>query len=1108
MNSRAALFFLTLSLIASAANAQEQAASLGDHTRSLLAVSAKARSWREIKAQTLPPSFGFDERKTAAMARLLLQRKATQLPELLPHLDNDAETLTLVTESLKKIRKNLSESALQNIDRWLLQNDPRRREDLKKAAAALDVKDQVVIAEWAINALLSADPNAARALLESKVKSDNADLALYANSQLTRLLLKQPSLSADDQKTLKTRRQLALKHFAQKPLSAFKAHAIHSVLLSHSWPEQLGFLVQALQLPALGYGDFETLAPNLHTLQLTEALTEALRSALQSSDDQNVRDNSLRLLIQSSEDWDKALCQQCQAWIEQPSWSQCGLRQGFLEALYELQVTEHKATVQKLCLGAKDLSGLSSELWLLAHWADSQDSALGELLLKAFQQSSDSDHRRVFVQALIRTGALTPEAAGKRLQAFLDYANQPVNAALIDSFAPYESLPEAEHDLGYALSSGDAIPASWLPQLGSVKALRELVCSWPHGQALTLLLDDVAQGSFAPAALTQKLRQALSPEQAKEHSQSALDWLKAHPKNNGAAAKLARLFLSQDSARESVLGTGSAEHQAFALACARLKRQRLPLAAVGAALKSDSEALRDSAWAYLRAWDSEASERLMRDHAKGQIVILGARSDRDTAQENPELDALEVSLAQELKAEDGPSEIFVLSRFDEDGPEGDLVVRIKGGQALLTYYPENSHFRIGVRVLPKDQWAALKVLLAGTRFEQMPPYNSGLSEGYQYQYLHLSKNSEQVGGRRVRMISPPLELLPEELGQIGQLKAQQVNDVLVGLRLYGRVCREFLDLLESPELKTVYPGLKAIPTASVVIDKDGLNLIDIKPHKDHGFVVCGQTTGSLKQSWHPIKDNQLRAALAESKSYSQKHWLSDIPEGMTATEHFNHYPWQVQAGESRLRVGVMHSQSGLWFCRAGSHPQLLFAGHCAYPVINAKQSWALVSVAGDGDWSKPCQLVRLRLTDGQVQAVQLAPAHVLSPCVYLKEHNAFLVVRHRGGEAGVGPELPEFYLVSGETGRVERALGEFRPWLHTDRHELQETQKAGVYWAAIPDIERKVTHIGLYDAKTFRFDQRASYEGLVFDSMDQYVDIDKGRVFVTYEGALLSLPLK
>jgi hypothetical protein len=101
-----------------------------------------------------------------------------------------------------------------------------------------------------------------------------------------------------------------------------------------------------------------------------------------------------------------------------------------------------------------------------------------------------------------------------------------------------------------------------------------------------------------------------------------------------------------------------------------------------------------------------------------------------------------------------------------------------------------------------------------------------------------------------------------------------------------------------------------------------------------------------------------------------------------------------------------------------------------------------------------------------------------------------------------------YFLLDPETGASQAVKGEFRPITQITYRPLQKTSLADEVWAAIPDESSKKTQVGKYNTKSFVFASMIDVPQISFTSMEMWVDEPQNKVFVVYNGQLLSIPLK
>ncbi|HEX5083998.1 MAG TPA: hypothetical protein VFY40_18270, partial [Blastocatellia bacterium] len=117
------------------------------------------------------------------------------------------------------------------------------------------------------------------------------------------------------------------------------------------------------------------------------------------------------------------------------------------------------------------------------------------------------------------------------------------------------------------------------------------------------------------------------------------------------------------------------------------------------------------------------------------------------------------------------------------------------------------------------------------------------------------------------------------------------------------------------------------------------------------------------------------------------------------------------------------------------------------------------------------------------------------------------VLLGQGRRPSVGVPGATNYLLDPETGSVRQVKGEFRPLNQRFGRELQPAGNAGEFWAAIYDSQKRATDIGRYDSWNFVFTPIVNLPGLRLGGNDFWVDALAGKIWFTYQGHLLRIPL-
>jgi len=207
-------------------------------------------------------------------------------------------------------------------------------------------------------------------------------------------------------------------------------------------------------------------------------------------------------------------------------------------------------------------------------------------------------------------------------------------------------------------------------------------------------------------------------------------------------------------------------------------------------------------------------------------------------------------------------------------------------------------------------------------------------------------------------------------------------------------------------------------------------------------------------------------------------------------------------------VVIARNFGGLWKQISGSKP-VRIGGEGAYanPVVTPDGKWVVVSKT-DSDWSNPNYIVRFNFETGREFRVNLEPADEFTPIVYLAGQDKILLRRAKDEDmkTPAGPDRPEYYLLAPASGETRLVTGEFAPLRQEGNRFLQATGKVDEFWAAIPDGENQ-TRVGRYNLKTFSFTPVLTVPHIRFDSMSMWVDEKHGKIYVVYEGQLISIPL-
>lgn len=192
-------------------------------------------------------------------------------------------------------------------------------------------------------------------------------------------------------------------------------------------------------------------------------------------------------------------------------------------------------------------------------------------------------------------------------------------------------------------------------------------------------------------------------------------------------------------------------------------------------------------------------------------------------------------------------------------------------------------------------------------------------------------------------------------------------------------------------------------------------------------------------------------------------------------------------GSARARgrtvvAGSLKGKSGLWACgRDGV--SLLVSGPWAYPIVTRSPT-VIVAM----NLRQERAMFAIDLETGETRRV-FGPREGLRPIG--RQPDGTVLVRTHGGE---------YWGVDAMSGESRRVTGELWPYEQERLRPLQPHSKTHLAWAARPDERANHTVVGLYDRERRKFEPKAVVSGLLFDSMQLWVDPDQNALWVVTEG--------
>jgi hypothetical protein len=520
-------------------------------------------------------------------------------------------------------------------------------------------------------------------------------------------------------------------------------------------------------------------------------------------------------------------------------------------------------------------------------------------------------------------------------------------------------------------------------------------------------------------------------------------------------------------------------------------------------LKEPRPGVAAAAQAYLRADDGAEARRLLQAAAGPTATILGNRSAHDPGHVSfGAFDRIEEELRQTVLDGGGPDEILALLTAGYWGGAGDILVRIKGGRASLSFTPDPA--RSWDRPLTAAELAALRASLAQQRAESLGPLETNIADGLQVEFVHITR----TGGRRVFMNNP------------GMAKDSPHN----------KLCEAFSALVSRPGLVLHYALAK---------QRSGLEILAADPHwQVSGVRKVGNElmvalsggedsarsepnppgTGLLKVPFPPPgRGRRIWAAWPSLVPVSQERQLAagiadhELPKGFQVPDWLNRHSWASRRGDVRYLVGEADGSAGLWRLSPGGALAKIAGGTLAMPILSADGRW-IVAARADRGWAAPNHLVRIDTMTGRVSRIAIPAADNLDPVIPTVD--GVLVMRARDDPGALpertdltGPVTPEYFLVDPTTGHTRRIDGELDPIPYDSAAPFQSAGGDKI-WAVRRKPGTDTSILGRYDLRRFFFSPVTELPDLPVSTGDVWVDEAAGKVYAVYRDDLLRIPLE
>jgi HEAT repeats len=779
----------------------------------------------------------------------------------------------------------------------------------------------------------------------------------------------------------------------------------------------------------------------------------------------------------------KEIAQRLAPWLTDPNWADAVDRLGFLVSVVYVQAPEL-------------LPGL---LWVLEYDENQNNRAIAAealaqyrdqraipALRRALEKEEDEDRREKIVTALAECGGLTDDEMAVAIEAFAKMVVTEAGAEEIDESKTNvsEKPLSLNVSVGRILSESETIQATEGLAVRLIERAKSMRASQPAVARQILRNIEGVQLRVAEINLVERIGAGwadldaltLALENRDSIQKSAGDELYGLIKQGGYAAGIAAAILSDEREQRETLKGHDAKAQLALLAGARYLRDKLPVELVSRLLNSMNRALAKAAESYLEVEDSAEARKLVLARHRGEAYILGISPWGSLSWEE--------AMRKEIKSRNDLDAIYAMVKPGKSNITG-VIIRVRGGKAEISLYEVEG--RRDVRALTESEFEELKSFTSRQEVEDLGPegYTYPGSRGC-YDYLRLTKD----GGRRIMLY-----------GFRRAPKNPTLHEELSGL---------FYRLSKSGNFVTRYTIEDKIPGVEVLLaDKN-----------QEARMVCGE-------------GREIRVLIGEKGAEYKRGFAEDTPEWrefssgapgkvtddpsacrvLSAIPMLMKIKWNSHsdAFSRPTRVGRawVYSSSGedagIWKFEPGAEPVKIISGSYANPVATPDGKWLVAIKTVNERGERLLQLVRHNLQTGKEFPVTMPYGEYHPPATYVAAHGKILL--GTGGPHDE-PYLSDVnYLLDPETGTVQQVKGEFSPLREVFPRELRPTGNPNEFWAAIPDSRKGVTNIGRYDSRNFVFKPLVELTGLSLSNSDFWVDVNAGKIWLTYRGHLLRLPL-
>lgn len=652
-------------------------------------------------------------------------------------------------------------------------------------------------------------------------------------------------------------------------------------------------------------------------------------------------------------------------------------------------------------------------------------------------------------------------------------------------------------------------------------ALRSMFLNWQSSAINSLLLRDLKNGKSNPDAVVKLL--SIRKELREKQPNDVYDIRTGTQTALGISACL----IEADADYAAILAGENSEAKIAMLACARLIRARLPVQETAKYLDGKDKMLGMAAERYLESEDSPEARALVLSLHPNEAKILGA-----TTAFQPER-AASSPLIGELFSSVDPSfnrQIYYLlfgadqfrdieKRLQKEVKENadlmgiysyaDNIIRIYKDKAVFSWEEDQSRYR--ERTLKKEEFDYFKGYLAHHKVDELVPFLACTSQCDARQLLMLGRQ----GGRRVfvHMSRTPqffvdLEAMFQDMRRPPAKLHYALEKDIPGLEIL------FAD--ENLTAETVWKsGSDFRLLVADKIKRKEINREIVEAEESLAEAETGETDQRASEetvwqlqkkrefddfSWFNFNGSGLAAPVAQPEQV----------EFLPIRDSFAVQPPSGQWKAKSAGVEIRADSEGLYKIGGGKFTNI-GSGSYDSPVATANGRWAIVTKYSDDEGTG---LVRVKLATGKEFEVLTENYPITRAVAFVPAIGKVLVTGyndeeydHHGYGGKTDDDNRNYFWLDPETGAIQPVSGEVRPLGQQKFRSLQPTAAAFEFWAAIPNLKKNETDVGIYNSKTLTFKSTLKIPRINFNSMDMWIDEQEGKIYFVYNGHLLALPL-